>query len=54
MAAAVIAVAKEHPALGLSAHEAQAAERQLAAQANARERHPERALDRAAQRDREL
>ncbi len=33
MAAAVVSAAKEHPALGISAHEAEAAERRLAAEA---------------------
>ena len=51
MAQAVIAAAKEHPALGLDAHEAEAAERKLALQAEAQDRPaPERSRD----RDREL
>lgn len=33
MAAAVVSAAKEHPALGLSAHETEAAERRMAAEA---------------------
>ena len=36
MAVAVVSAAKEHPSLGLSAHEAEAAERRMVAQAAAR------------------
>ena len=50
MAAAVVSAAKEHPALGLSAHEADAAERRLAAEVAPRP--PEHA--RAHDRDREF
>ena len=52
MSAAVVAAAKEHPALGLSAHEAETAERTLAAQAISRERQPDHARDHG--RDREF
>jgi hypothetical protein len=52
MAAAVVSAAKEHPALGLSAHEAEAAERKFAAQALRHEHPPEHA--RARNRDREF
>jgi hypothetical protein len=38
LAAAVVSAAKEHPALGLSAHEAETAERKLAAQSHAQGR----------------
>jgi hypothetical protein len=41
MAVAVVSAAKEHPSLGLSAHEAEAAERRMVAQAASRP--PERA-----------
>lgn len=52
MAAAVVSAAKEHPSLGLSAHEAEAAERKLAADAQRQERPTEHARDR--NRDREF
>lgn len=56
MAAAVISAAKEHPSLGLSAHESEAAERKLAAEAQKEARPPEHARDRnlAQDRDREF
>ena len=41
MAVAVVSAAKEHPSLGLSAHDAEAAERRMVAQAASR--HPEHA-----------
>lgn len=50
MAQAVVAAAKGHPALGLDAHDAEAAERKLALQAGAQDRPQERSRD----RDREL
>jgi hypothetical protein len=46
MAAAVVSAAKEHPSLGLSAHEAEAAERKLAAEAHRQDRPKEHARDR--------
>lgn len=46
MAAAVVSAAKEHPALGLSSHEAEDAERKLRALAHGHERPPEHARDR--------
>jgi hypothetical protein len=52
MAAAVISAAKEHPALGLSAHEAETAERKLAAQSHAQGRPTDHA--RAHHQDREF
>jgi hypothetical protein len=56
MAAAVVSAAKEHPALGLSVHEAETAERKLAAEAQSQDRPPEHAHDRnrAQDRDREF
>jgi len=51
MAAAVISAAKEHPALGLSAHEADSAERKLAAEAQKHDRSPEHARDRKHDRE---
>lgn len=50
MAQAVVAAAKGHPALGLDAHDAEAAERKLALQAGAQDRPQEHSRD----RDREL
>lgn len=52
MAAAVVSAAKEHPSLGLSAHEAEAAERKLAAEAQRQDRPQDHARDR--NRDREF
>jgi hypothetical protein len=46
VAAAVVSAAKEHPALGLSSHEAEDAERKFAALAHGHERPPEHARDR--------
>jgi hypothetical protein len=46
MAVAVVSAAKEHPALGLSSHEAEAAEQKFAALAHGHERPPEHARDR--------
>lgn len=46
MAAAVVSAAKEHPSLDLSAHEFDAAERKLAAEAQKEARLPEHARDR--------
>jgi hypothetical protein len=46
VAVAVVSAAKEHPALGLSSHEAEAAERNLAAQTHGHDRPPEHARDR--------
>lgn len=46
MAAAVVSAAKEHPSLGLSAHEAEAAERKLAAEAQRQDRPQDHARDR--------
>jgi hypothetical protein len=56
MAVAVVSAAKEHPALGLSAHEAEAAERRLAAEAAPRppEHARAHARDRAHGNDREF
>lgn len=56
MAAAVVSAAKEHPSLGLSAHEAETAERKLAAEAQKEARPPEHARDRnrAQNHDREF
>ena len=53
MAVAVVSAAKEHPSLGLSAHEAEAAERRMVAQAAARppEHAPAYAHDRAQDRE---
>ncbi|MEO8245460.1 MAG: hypothetical protein ABI832_24575, partial [bacterium] len=51
MAAAVVSAAKEHPSLGLSAHEAEAAERHMVAQAASRP--PEHALAHAHDRNRD-
>ena len=50
MAQAVVAAAREHPALGLDAHEAEASERKLALQAETQDRPQEHSRD----RDREL
>lgn len=52
MAAAVVSAAKEHPALGLSAHEAEAAERRMVAEAAPKP--PELARAHAHDRDREF
>ena len=56
MAAAVVSAAKEHPSLGLSAHEVEAAERRMAAEAA--NKPPEHARapvhDRAHAKDREF
>lgn len=56
MAAAVLSAAKEHPALGLSAHEVETAERRMAAEAASRP--PEHARspvhDRVRAKDREF
>lgn len=52
MAAAVVSAAKEHPSLGLSTHEAEAAERKLAAEAQRQDRPQDHARDR--NRDREF
>ncbi len=46
MAAAVVSAAKEHPSLGLTAHEAEAAERKLAAEAQRQDRPQDHARDR--------
>lgn len=46
MAAAVISAAKEHPSLGLNAHETEAAERKLAAEAQRQDRPRDHARDR--------
>ncbi|WP_155947347.1 hypothetical protein [Pseudorhodobacter ferrugineus] len=46
VALAVVSAAKEHPALGLSSHEAEAAEQKFAALAHGHERPPEHARDR--------
>ncbi|WP_151720051.1 hypothetical protein [Gemmobacter serpentinus] len=56
MAVAVVSAAKEHPSLGLSAHEAEAAERRMVAQAASRPPEPARAHvhDRAHGNDREF
>jgi hypothetical protein len=56
MAAAVVSAAKEHPSLGLSAHEAEAAERKLAAEAQRTDRPQDHARDRnrAQNHDREF
>lgn len=54
MAAAVISAAKEHSSLGLSAHEAEAAERKLAADARRQEEAPEHVRDRAHPHDLEF
>jgi hypothetical protein len=51
MAAAVVSAAKEHPSLGLSAHEAEAAERKLAAEAQRQDRPKEYARDRHTDRE---
>jgi len=52
MAAAVVSAAKEHPSLGLSAHEAEAAERRL--MAHAVSRPPEHARTHDRNQDREF
>ena len=52
MAAAVVSAAKEHPSLGLSVHEAEAAERRMAA--DVAPRLPEHARAHAHDRDREF
>jgi hypothetical protein len=54
MAQAVVAAAKEHPALGFSAHEADAVEQKLAAQAATQERPDPHARERSRDRDREF
>lgn len=56
MAAAVVSAAKEHPSLGLSAHQVQAAERKLAAEVQKQDRPSEHARERnrAQDRDREF
>lgn len=46
VAAAVVSAAKEHPSLGMSAHEAEAAERKLAAEAQRQDHARDRARDR--------
>lgn len=56
MAAAVVSAAKDHPSLGLSAHEAEAAERKLAAEAQRQDRPQDHTRDRnrAHSQDREF
>ena len=56
IAAAVISAAKEHPSLGLSAHEVEAAERRMAADVAPKQPEHARALvhDRAHAKDREF
>ena len=54
MAVAVVSAAKEHPSLGISAHEAEAAERKLAADAQRQDLPSEHARDRNLDRDREF
>ncbi len=56
MAVAVVSAAKEHPSLGFSAHEAEAAERRMVAQAASRppEHARAHAHDRAHGNDREF
>ncbi len=54
MAVAVVSAAKEHPSLGLSAHEAEAAERQMVAQAASRPPEHARAHAQDRNQDREL
>lgn len=54
MAQAVVAAAKEHPALGFSAQEVDVAERKLAAQAATQERPDPHARERSRDRDREF
>ena len=54
MAAAVVSAAKEHPSLGLSAHEAEVAERTLATDAHKHATSAEIARDPAHNRDREF
>ena len=51
MAAAVVSAAKEHPSLGLSAHESEAAERKLAADAQRQDRPREYSRDRNIDRE---
>lgn len=51
IAAAVVSATKEHPSLGLSAHEAEAAERKLAADAQRQDRPKEHARDRNLDRE---
>lgn len=51
MAAAVVSASKEHPSLGLSAYEAEAAERKFAADAQRSERPKEHARDRNQDRE---
>ncbi len=54
MAVAVVSAAKEHPSLGLSAHQAEAAERRMVAQAAARPPEHARAQAHDRNQDREL
>jgi hypothetical protein len=54
MAVAVVSAAKEHPSLGLSAHEAEAAERRMVAQAASRPPEHARALVHDRNQDREF
>ena len=54
MAVAVVSAAKEHPSLGLSAHEAEAAERRMVAQAASRPPEPARAHAHDRNQDREF
>lgn len=51
MAAAVVSAAKEHPSLGLNSHEAEAAERKLAAEAQRQDRPQDYARDRSKDRE---
>jgi hypothetical protein len=54
MAVAVVSAAKEHPSLGLSAHEAEAAERRMVAQAASRPPEHTRAHAHDRNQDREF
>jgi len=54
MAVAVVSAAKEHPSLGISAHEAEAAERRMVAQAAARPPEHARAHANDRNQDREF
>ena len=54
MAVAVVSAAKEHPSLGLSAHEAEAAERRMVAQAASRPPEHARAHAHDRNQDREF
>jgi hypothetical protein len=54
MAVAVVSAAKEHPSLGLGAHEAEAAERRMVAQAAARPPEHARAHAHDRNQDREF